>query len=294
MDIPVKKLKNGFELPVFGFGTWQMGGREERDYQNDDAADVMAIKNALDLGITHFDTAEFYAEGHAEELLSQALKGIERSKIIITTKAVPMNFRYTDLIKALHGSLKRLKTDYVDVYLLHAPNPYIPIEETMEAMDHMMEKGYIRYIGLSNYDSEQFKKAQSCTENKIVTDHVHYNIKYRLPQRDGTIGFAQKNDVMIVAWRPVQKGLFCSGENAILKKVCRKYGKSANQIAINWLISQKNITTITKCRSLTHLKENLGALGWQMEKEDIDFIDKDFKGKKYCADVATLTDKIRP
>ncbi len=294
MKIPVKKLRCGFELPVFGFGTWQMGGRDKRDPQNDDAADSKAIKNAIELGIIHIDTAEFYAEGFSEKIVAQALKGYERSRFILATKVMPTNFRYKDLIRSLHKSLKRLKTDYIDIYLLHAPNPYIPIEETMRAMDFLLEKQVIRTIGLSNYTAEQFKQAQKCSENKIVCNHLHYNLRHRLCQKDGSIRHAQENDVMIVAWRPIQKGLFCNEKNELLEKMCKKYSKTANQIAINWLISQENVTVITKCRSLEHLKENMGALGWALLKEDSRLLDKDFTGIRYDADIAGLTEKIKP
>jgi len=294
MDIPVKRLNCGFVLPVFGFGTWQMGGRETRNQENDDIADINAIKNALDLGITHFDTAEFYAEGFAEKLLARAIKGFDRSKLIITTKVSPMNFHYKDLIKSLNQSLKRIKTDYIDIYLMHAPNPYIPIAESMEAMDYLIDKKLIKYIGLSNFNIDQFRKAQNCTKNKIVCNHVHYNLKYRLPQQDGSIEYAQSNDVMIVAWRPVQKGLFAAESNELLDSMCLKYNKTTNQIAINWIISQDNLTVITKCRSLEHLKENMGALGWKMDKKDIDLLTYSFPDVKFTADIKTLTDKIKP
>ncbi len=290
----MKKLRSGFALPVFGFGTWQMGGRDKRDAQNDDAADIRAVQNALSLGITHIDTAEFYAQGFSEKIVAQAIKGYARSKLILTTKVTPMHLRYDDLIRSLHQSLKRLKTDYVDVYLLHAPNPYIPIEETMRAMDALVERQYIKYIGLSNFDAEQFRQAQGCSKNKIVCNHVHYNLRYRLPQKDGSIAYAQANDVMIVAWRPIQKGLFCREKNGMLEDICKKYAKTANQIAINWLIAQENVTVINKCRSIAHLKENMGALGWEMQKEDRDMLDHHFTDIRYCTDIATLTEKIKP
>jgi len=294
MDIPVKKLKCGFTLPIFGFGTWQMGGRDTRNPENDDIADINAIKNAIELGITHFDTAEFYAEGFAEKLLSKAIKGYDRSGLIITTKVSPMNFHYNDLIKSLNQSLERIGTDYIDIYLMHAPNPYIPIAESMEAMDYLINKKLIKHIGLSNFDTSQFSEAQKCTNNKIVCNHVHYNLKYRLPQQDGSIKYAQSNDIMVVAWRPVQKGLFAAERNDLLDSMCLKYNKTPSQIAINWIISQDNLTVITKCRSLEHLKENMGALGWQMEKKDIDLLTYSFPDLKFSSDTKTLTDKIKP
>src|SRR3989344_7065137 len=121
MNIPVKTLKSGFSMPVFGFGTWQMGGRHERDPQNDDEADVRAIKVAIDAGITHIDTAESYSAGHAEELVAEAIKGYDRSKLFIVSKVKPEHLAPDDLLAACENSLKRLQTDYLDLYLLHHP-----------------------------------------------------------------------------------------------------------------------------------------------------------------------------
>ena len=294
MLIETKKLKHGFELPLFGFGTWSMGGRDTRDMNNDDKADIYAIKTALDMGIIHIDTAEWYSEGRAEELVGEAIKGFDRSKLIITTKVTPMHLHYNDLVNAARQSLKRLKTDYADVYLIHNPNPYIDIKESMEAMDYLVEKKYIKYTGLSNFNVSEFIQAQKCSENIITCNHLHYNLKHRGPLIDGSIKYAQDNDIMIVAWRPTQKGLFSKEPVEIVNKICSKYGKTANQIAINWLISQKNVVTISKTRKIDHLKENLGALGWSMEKSDIELLMNDFPDTVDTVENITLTKLIKP
>jgi diketogulonate reductase-like aldo/keto reductase len=294
MLIETKKLNNGFELPLFGFGTWSMGGRDVLDPSNDDAADIKAIKTAIELGITHIDTAEWYSEGHAEEIVSKAIEGFDRSKLIITTKVTPMHLHYKDLINSAMQSLKRLKTDYIDVYLIHSPNPYIDIKESMEALDFLLEKKIIRFIGLSNFSVELFRKAQLCTTNTISCNHLHYNLKHRGPLNDGSVNYAQDNDIMVVAWRPLQKGLFSKEETQIVQDMSLKYGKTANQIAINWLISQKNVVTISKSRNIAHLKENLGALDWKMEGEDIDILTKSFPETVETVENITLTRLIQP
>ena len=294
MKIETKKLKNGFELPLLGFGTWGMGGRDFLDPENDDRADIKAIKTAVELGMTHIDTAEFYAEGHAEELVAQAIKGFDRSKLIITTKVTPMHLHYKDLISSAQQSLKRLKTDYIDFYLIHSPNPYIDIKESMEALDFLLEKKIIRFIGLSNFDADSFSKAQSCTYNKITCNHLQYNLKHRGPLNDGTIKYSQNNDIMVVAWRPLQKGLFSKEETKIVRDISIKYEKTANQIAINWLISQKNVVTISKSRNTKHLNENLGALGWKMEDSDINFLTSRFPDTVNTVENTTLTKLIQP
>jgi diketogulonate reductase-like aldo/keto reductase len=294
MLIETKKLNNGFELPVFGFGTWSMGGRDVLDPANDDAADIKAIKTAIELGITHIDTAEFYSEGHAEELVSQAIKSFDRSRLIITTKVSPMHLHYSDLVNSAQQSLKRLKTEYIDVYLIHNPNPYIDIKESMEALDFLLEKKIIRFIGLSNFSVELFRKAQLCTSNIISCNHLHYNLKHRGPLNDGSVKYAQDNDIMVVAWRPLQKGLFSKEKTQIVQDISLKYGKTANQVAINWLISQKNVVTISKSRNIAHLNENLGALGWKMENTDIDILTNSFPETVETVENITLAKLIQP
>jgi len=226
MHIEKKKLKSGFELPVFGFGTWAVGGRETRDPFNDDKADINAIKIAIELGITHIDTAEMYAGGHAEELVAEAIRGFDRSNLIIVTKVLPEHLHYYDLINSAMKSLKRLRTDYIDIYLIHSPNPSIDIRETMKAMDYLVEKGYIRNIGVSNFDVGEFMEAKENTSNKIVCNQVYYNLIHREPVIDGSLEYAQKNDVIIVAWRPLEKGLFSRAKFDLLEKLSKKYGKT--------------------------------------------------------------------
>lgn len=288
MQIPTKKLRCGFRMPVFGLGTWMMGGDKIRNPDNDDKANIRAIKNAIDVGITHIDTAENYAEGHVEELIGEAIKGYNRAKLFLVSKVDKSNLRSNDLINACKNSLKRLQTDYLDLYLIHAPNSEIPIEETMKAMDFLLEKGLIRNIGISNFNIERTQKAQACTKSKIVANQLHYNLIYREVERKSFVSYCQENDIMLIAWRPIQKGILAQKGTPILDKMAAKYNKTPAQIAINWLISQENVVTLSKMGKKEHLEENLGALGWQMEKEDIEKLRKEFPNQEDVSDVAPL------
>jgi len=286
MKIPIKKLKGGFELPVYGLGLWQMGGRWEADTSKDDA-DIKAIWNAIELGITHIDTAEKYGNGHAEELLGQALKGIDRSKLIIATKVAGPNQRYDDLLRSFEASLKRIGTDYIDLYLLHRfPDPGISISETMKAMDNLVRQKVVKNIGVCNFTPNRLIETQKHTENKIVCNQVHYNLQYREVEAKGVLDFCQKNDVLLSAWRPLQKGLL--PKSSLLEEIAEKYNKTPAQIAINWLISQDNVITLSKTSNLDHLKDNLGAIGWSMAKEDIEKIRKEFPGQQVISDALPL------
>ena len=188
MTIAAKRLKNGFEIPVFGFGTWMIGGDMVYNPQNNDEADIMAIKTAIDKGITHVDTAQNYAEGHAEQLVGKAIKGYDRSKLLIVTKLHKGNLAYNDVLSTFGESLKRLDTNYVDLLLIHAPNLEIPLKETILAMDKLVKDGLVKYIGVSNFALPRLKEAQQLSENPIVTNQVHYNLIYREPEKKWLIG----------------------------------------------------------------------------------------------------------
>ncbi|MFA7209196.1 MAG: aldo/keto reductase [Parcubacteria group bacterium] len=277
MKIDTKKLNNGFEMSVFGIGTWEMGGRTERDenYTNEEK-DISALQTAIKMGVNRFDTAEVYAQGYSEEILGKAIRDFDRGKLFIVSKVSNPNLQYDNVIRSAKNTLKRLGTDYLDLYLIHAPNPDIPIEETMRALDYLKERGLIKNIGVCNFGVESLEKAQSVTKNKIVLNQVHYNLIFREPVLAGVLEYCQNNDVFLEAWRPLQKGDLTHSGITILDEICEKYNKTQSQIAINWLISQKNVITLTKTSNLEHLEDDLGALGWGMEENDVKLLMEKF------------------
>ncbi|MEN9582084.1 MAG: hypothetical protein RL641_38 [Candidatus Parcubacteria bacterium] len=272
MKIPTKKLKNGFEMPVYGLGTWQMGGRKDHDPANDDMADIEAIKTSINNGVLHIDTAESYADGYTERLVAKAIKDFDRSAIFLVSKVHADNQTFEGIIQACKSSLTRLEVDYLDLYLLHRHNANIPLHETMRGLDKLITDGVVKNIGVCNFTKEALEEAQSYTKNKIVCNQVHYNFIFREPERTGLLKYCQENDVFLSAWRPIQKGAILEDTPEILKEMCEKYNKTPAQIAINWLISQENVITLSKTRNVSHLQENLGAIGWTMSDEDIDKI----------------------
>ncbi len=287
MRIPTKKLKNGFELPVYGLGLWQMGGRFEEDRTNDEA-DIKAIKYAIEQGVTYIDTAEAYGDGHAEELLGEVLKNVDRSKLVISTKVSGNNQGYDGVLDACEKSLKRMGTDYIDLFMLHRfPDPEFSIKETMRAMDELVESGKVRHIGVSNCAPKRFESAQKHSKNKLVYNQLHYNVEYREVEKYGLEKHAVDNDYFLCAWRPLQKDLLDTSA-PILDEMANKYGKTKYQIAINWLISQPNVITLSKTSTPVHLDENLGALDWDMSEEDIERIRQEFPNQKYASDAVPL------
>ena len=287
MHIPTKTLKSGFSMPVFGLGTWHMGGDFHRDLSNNDAADSAAIERAIDAGITHIDTAEIYAEGHAEELVGTAIRGRKREDLFLVSKVSWRHAGSDDILRAIEGSLKRLGVSYLDLYLLHKPNPTVPLKETMRAMDLLQEQGLIRNIGVSNFAPERLKRAQQYATHPVVVNQVHYNLKIREPERKGLLTYCQQHDVLLAAWRPVQ-GLEEASTVLLLQKLARKYEKTPMQIALNWLLSQSNVVTLAKMKAAEHLQENLGAIGWQMEVEDIEILRAEFPGQHDVSDAVEL------
>jgi len=289
MTIPTKKLKSGFEIPIYGFGTLHMGGKREiRDPNNDDKADIQAIKNAIDLGITHIDTAELYSGGYAEIITGMAIKDYDRKKLFIVSKAQVEHLAYDDLIKAAKDSLERLDTSYLDLYLAHRYSLTVPVKETMKALNTLVDMGLVKNIGVSNYNVDELTEAQSYSKHKIVANQLHYNLKFREVEKRGLLDYCQKNDVMLIAWRPLQKGLLSQENDNIVNVLAKKYLKTPAQIALNWLISQDNVVTISRTKTKEHLKENLGAIGWKMDEEDIEKLRIDYPNQEDISDTVPL------
>ena len=253
-------------MPELGFGTWRVGGAMTKDITLD-LENIRGLKIALDMGLTHIDTAEIYAAGHSEELIGRAISGRDRSRLLIVSKVWSGHLKYKDVLKACEESLRRLSTDYLDVYLIHAPNSEIPMQDTMRALDQLKREGKIREIGVSNFDVQQLKEAQNSTENKIVTNQIHYNLAYR--EWQDVVNYCQTNDILVTAYRPIERGILVSKNIKIISELSKKYGKTPSQISLNWLISQKNVIAICKMVSREHIKENLGALGWELEQDDV-------------------------
>jgi diketogulonate reductase-like aldo/keto reductase len=279
MTIPYKKLSSGFALPELGLGTWKFGGAYESDYSRDEEW-IASLRQAIEMGYRHLDTAEMYGVGHCEELVGKAIKGFNRSELIIATKVIDDHLRYDDVLKAAERSLKRLDIDQIDLYYIHAPNPDIPIQETMRAFDKLVADGLIKHIGVSNFNVEELRAAQNASANKIVANQIEYSLLTRNVSKYGSgngpgnmekemLPYCQENDILVVAERPVERGAVLQ-KHPLMDELCNKYNKTYAQIAINWLISQKNVVTIPKAESFEHQQEDIGAIGWHLEAADMD------------------------
>lgn len=276
-------------MPVFGLGTYNMG-------LGDDQKDITAIRAAINAGVSHIDTAENYAEGHCEELVGEAIKNYVRSKIFLVSKAGSQNLSFRGIKLAIKGSLERLGTDYLDLYLMHRCPTQNKFEECVEAMNELVDEGLVKHIGLSNTNAKHSAELQNLSKQPFVANQVHYNLQFREPEKDGLLNYCQKNDMLLIAWRPVNKGgLNKSGIDItkpgvkILDELCKKYNKTPAQIAINWLINQKNVVTLSKTSTLAHLADNLGSVGWQMEQSDVEILTTQFPSQEMVSDTVSLS-----
>ncbi len=250
-----QKLLSGYTMPVLGLGTWRLVG----------VACERIVSKALELGYRHIDTAELYGN---EAEIGRTIRSVERGSLFLTSKVSSANLRTKDVIRACTNSLERLGTDYLDLYLVHWPNDEIPIEETMEAMQYLVEEGMIRSIGVSNFDVGRLHAAMDASEAPVCNDQVEYH-PYR-PRRE-LPQFCREHGVTLTAYCPLGKGRVL--RDPTLMKIGRKYGKSAAQVSLRWLL-QKGAIVIPKAGSVEHLEENMAMDGWELTPEDMRQIDE--------------------
>jgi diketogulonate reductase-like aldo/keto reductase len=258
--VQYKKLADtNIKIPEIGLGTWEYRGGVE------------PLQKGLSLGAFFIDTAEIYG---TEEIVGRVIEG-KRDQVFLATKVSPEHFDYQAVITAANNSLKRLGTDYIDLYQLHWPNPDIPIGETMAAMDKLVSAGKVRFIGVSNFSLAQFKEAQSVTENKIVSNQVRYNLVDRRIERE-LLPYCQKHNVTVIAYSPLAHGmsnLKTKLGGHVLEEVARDAGKTEAQVALNWCISRDKVIAIPKSNSSQRTTENCNASGWRLTPYQIDLLE---------------------
>ena len=265
----------GLNVPVIGMGTWMIEGRS-RDAER---RAIEALHLGLDLGMNHIDTAEMYGNGRVEELVAEAVDG-QREKVFLVSKVLPSNASYEGTLKACERSLKRLKTDFIDLYLLHWPSSQHPIEETMRAMERLVDEGMIKFIGVSNFDVEQLREAQKAlVKHRIACNQVLYHLAYRGIERE-LLPYCTENGIAIVGYSPFGHGNFLSSLSRggkMLAEIAKRQNRTVRQVALNFLTRDSNLFTIPKAGNPDHIRDNSGAVGnWKLTDEDIAAIDRTF------------------
>jgi len=255
----------GVQVPIIGQGTWNIEGPPDAERRAIDA-----LRAGLDLGMTHVDTAEMYGNGRAEELVGEAIAG-RRDEVFLVSKVLPSNASYAGTLRACERSLRRLKTDRLDLYMLHWAGSH-PIEETMRAMQKLIEQGSIRFAGVSNLDVEELEPAVKA--QRLACNQVLYNLNDRGIERR-VLPYCAERRIAVVAYSPFNQSRF-PAKSPALQEIARRHGKTPRQVVLNFLTRDPNVFTIPKTSHAERVKENAGAVGWELSGEDVEAIDKAF------------------
>ncbi|MCE4613642.1 MAG: aldo/keto reductase [Desulfurococcales archaeon] len=259
-----KEIGNtGEKISAIGLGTWDI---------KDARRAIESMILALELGVDHIDTAEMYGDGKAESIVGEAVKSFGRDRVFITTKLLPHRFRSMELaVKAAKNSLSRLGINSADLILIHWPDYLTPIERQVRNLEALARNGLTRYIGVSNFTKEQLDTAINATSKfEIVVDQVKYSVLDRAIEGD-ILRFAVQKNVTIQAYTPLERGRVA--EVGLLRQIGEKYGKTAVQVALNFLISRPRTVAIPKAEKPHHVREIVGSLGWRLDESDIEVIE---------------------
>jgi diketogulonate reductase-like aldo/keto reductase len=265
-------LFNHQRIQKIGFGTWHIGGASVPNSALDERS-LSALRSALELGYTHFDTAEFYGGGHAEELLGRAVceSGAARETLFIASKVTPSHLRFKDLLRACEDSLRRLGMDYLDLYLIHWPSGSIPLEESFRALNQLVAQGKIKHLGVSNFDLAQLKKSQALCATPIITNQVPYNLADRSYLQNGVIAYCQAQNILVTAYSPVKEGRITVSSR--LQEIARAHAATPYQIALAWLVNQPKVITIPMSFDPQHQAENLHAADIELTEAEMEELD---------------------
>lgn len=296
----MKKLElrnSGVKVSQIVQGLWAAGGGYFGDPQDKDT--IEAVHTCLELGIDSFDTAELYGRGHSEQVLGEALKAVAREKVVLISKAWTTNFGKVEMEKALDASLKRMNTDFLDVYFLHYPPTEQPIGEAISNIMSLKEKGKIKAVGVSNFSLEQLEEAEKHGHVDVI--QPCYNLLWRYIDRD-VFPYCRKNNIGVISYSSLAQGILtgtmskdtklsdgrtkaalfqpgvyedCLDVTEFLKPIAAKYNKTVSQLVINWMANTPGMTApIVGCSTRAETIENAASVGWDISKEDYEAIDK--------------------
>ena len=278
MIVPATALPSGEPMPTYGLGTWMMGESEKKR-----ADEVSAVKLGLDLGVTLIDTAEMYGDGEAESIVGDAIAG-RRDGLFIVSKVLPENASRKGTIAACERSLKRLRTDRIDLYLLHWRGS-TPLSHTLEAFAELQRGGKIRHWGVSNFDTDDMEELMALPGgNRCATNQVLYNLKRRRIEYD-LVPFCRARKIPIMAYSPIEQGRLLGV--SVLQTVAERHGATPAQVALAWLLAQQGTIVIPKATNPLHVRDNIAALDLQLTADDLAAIERAFHApqKKYALDM---------
>ena len=266
-------LPDGTEIGNMGIGTWYLG-----DTQKTKAEEIASIRYAIENGVTTIDTAEMYGNGNSEILIGEAIKGYNREKLFIISKVLPSNAGRGRIFQACERTLKRLGTDYLDLYLLHWRG-MIPFEETIECMEELKRRGKIRRWGVSNMDIDDMEEilecrdGENCCVNQVLYHLGSRGIEYSLKP------FTDRNNIPTIAYCPIAQGGRLRKkilDSSAVKQIAEKYNITPIQVLLSFVLQQDNMIAIPKAATLDHMKENIKCLEIEFSKEDMEILNKEF------------------
>jgi diketogulonate reductase-like aldo/keto reductase len=257
----------GAKVSVIGQGTWRMGEDPRAQRQ-----EVAALRLGIDLGLTHIDTAEMYADGGAERVVARAVAG-RRPEAFIATKVLPEHASYAGTIAACERSLRRLRTDYVDLYLLHWWSGRHHVEETMRAFEELVRRGMVRFVGVSNLDVAQMRAARRALGGaRLACNQVLYHLRDREIERE-VLPYCERHRMAVVGYTPLARGGF---RHDVVADIARRRGRTPRQVALNFLTRRRALFTIPKASRPEHVRENAAALDFRLSPEECRALDRAF------------------
>ena len=264
-------LPSGEKIPALGQGTWYMGDKRETR-----AEEISTLQLGLDLGLKMIDTAEMYGEGKAEELIGQAIAG-RRDQAFLVSKVYPHNASRKGTIAACERSLRRMRTDHIDLYLLHWRGN-IPFNETLEGFSALQKAGKIRYFGVSNMDLDDMRELFSLSGGEAVaTNQLLYNLTRRGIEWD-LLPWLREKRIPVMAYSPIEQARLLS--NPRLVDFTKRHGMSPAQAALAWLMAKDDVIAIPKTGRRERVKENIGALDHDLSAEQLAELDSLFPPPK--------------
>lgn len=265
--MPSVALPSGETVPALGQGTWNMG--ESKAKLRDEVA---ALQLGIELGMTLIDTAEMYADGMAEQVVGAAING-RRDDVFLVSKVLPQNASRAGTIAACERSLKRLRTDRIDLYLLHWRGG-VPLHDTITAFNDLRRAGKIRLWGVSNFDTSDMDELERLSNaTAVATNQVLYNLSRRGIEHD-LVPWCRRHNLPIMAYSPIEQGRLL--KNATLKAVAARHNATAAQAALAWLLRQSGIIAIPKASRPEHVRENHAALEIRLTRQDLAELDAAF------------------
>jgi diketogulonate reductase-like aldo/keto reductase len=274
--------RTGTELPIVGQGTWNLERNERKEA-------IRSLQRGIELGMTHLDTAEMYGRGAVEEIVAEAIAGL-RDRVTLVSKVLPSNASRQGTVAACHASLRRLKTDHLDGYLLHWAGDH-PLQGTVEAFEQLRQEGKIRWWGVSNFDEDEIEQVVSLAgPGRVACNQVLYHLQERRIEH-ALLPACRSHQIAVVGYSPFGSGSFPRPDSPggqVLARIASERGATARQVALAFLCRDPDLFAIPKAGRVQHVEDNAPAGDLVLEPGDIEAIDRAFPRGPRTRGIPTL------